>query len=50
MDYSFLQKKVNDFIVSLENGKFDCQEYLDIERNLLTISSYCEKDSNLEKK
>lgn len=49
MDYSFLQKKVNDFIVSLENGKFDCQEYLDIERNLLTISSYCEKDSNLEK-
>ena len=50
MDYSFLQKKVNDFIASLENGKFDCQEYLDIERNLLTISSDCEKDSNVEKK
>ena len=50
MDYSFLQKKVNDFILSLENGKFDCQEYLDIEPNLLTISSYCEKDSNIDKK
>ena len=50
MDYSFLQKKVNHFILSLEDGKFDCKEYLEIERNLLSISSYYEKDSNLEKK
>ena len=49
MDYSFLQKKVNHFILSLEDGKFDCKEYLEIERNLLSISSYYEKDSNLEK-